>query len=276
MIRTGALLMVTAISFGVATTVAGAHADERTCVLDTYTGLLKCSLVASPSPPLTVRVSDDLPLVWVRTPLNSGELIARGLGCVRSVNGATQIGVGYVVSLNNTATGEQLDLRYVCSWPEDPPPTPPPPPPTSAEFADANAQALTLQPALSPTAAIGGITGLESWLWCNDPGPVGTGVTLRGWTATGQVRVVDVRWHIGGDDGTATTSTSCGSEAAPSETWTPQTAGEHSVQLTTVWAGSWDLSWNGIPMGTFPLGPISLSTPPQTYTVDEYRGELTG
>ena len=37
-----------------------------------------------------------------------------------------------------------------------------------------------------------------------------------------------------------------------------------------------DLTWNGIPMGSFPLGPISLTAPARAYPVDEYRGELTG
>ena len=125
------------------------------------------------------------------------------------------------------------------------------------------------------TVSIGGLTGLDSWLWCADPGPVGTGVSLRGWTASGAVRLVQVGWEVGTDE-LAQTSTSCGSEDAPSVTWTPESIGEYPITLTSVWAGSWDLMWNGIPMGTFPLGPVSLTAPPQPYPVGEYRGELTG
>lgn len=276
MIRTAALAALVAIAINLSVVSIDALADERTCILDPVSGLLECTLVASPAPLATVRLSVDLPLVWYRAPLNVGELIARGIGCVRSVGGVTEIGVGYVIVLNNTATGEQLYLRYVCTWPGEPPPEPPPSPPSPAEFVAANAQALTLQPALSPASSIGGLTGLDSWLWCADPGPVGTSASLRGWTATGAVQVVQVGWEVDGSDGIVDTSASCGSEEAPSVTWTPQKAGEHSVLLTSVWAGSWDLTWNGIQMGTFPLGPISLTAPTQPYPVDEYRGELTG
>jgi hypothetical protein len=59
-------------------------------------------------------------------------------------------------------------------------------------------------------------------------------------------------------------------------TWTPEATDQYQVALTTTWAGSWDLTWNGIPMGTFPLGPATFTSPGQPYPVDEYRGELTG
>lgn len=276
MIPKVALAAVVAIAINLSVAGSAAYADGRTCKLDPVSGLLECTLVASPAPPVTVRLSVDLPLEWSRLPLNVSELIARGIGCIRSVAGVTEIGVGYVIVLNNTATGEQLYLRYVCTWPGDPPPEPPPPPPSPAEFAEANAQALTLEPSLNPASSIGGLTGLDSWLWCADPGTIGTSTSLRGWTATGAVEVVQVGWEVDGRDGLVDTSTSCGSKEAPSITWTPQVAGEHVVVLTTVWAGTWDLTWNGIAMGTFPLGPVNLTAPSQAYPVDEYRGELTG
>jgi hypothetical protein len=252
------------------------RADNRTCNLDPDTGELKCVLVASPVPAVTVRLTVDLPLEWSRIPLNVDELISRGHGCTRSNAGVTEIGVGYVITLTNVATAEQLYLRYVCTWPGDQPPTPPPAPPTMAEFVAANANAMKLQPVLSPSSAIGGLTGLDSWLWCSDPGPVSAAVTLRGWTASGAVNVVQVGWLVDGVNGVARTTSSCGSEAAPSLTWTPQAAGQYSVTLTTVWAGSWDLSFGGAAMGTFPLGPIRLTGPVEPYPVGEYRGELTG
>jgi hypothetical protein len=251
-------------------------AEDKQCAIDPFNGELKCMLVAQPAPPSTVRLSADLPLVWSRLPLNVGELIARGIGCIRDVGGVTEIGAGYVIVLNNIATGEQLYLDYICTWPGETPPEPPPPPPTPAELVEANTNALTVQPALSPPGSIGGLTGLDSWLWCDDPGPVDTGVTLRGWTATGGVQIVQLGWEVDGTGGVADTSTSCGSESAPAAKWTPETKGDYSIALTAVWAGSWDLTWNGIPMGTFPLGPVSLTAPAQPYPVDEYRGELTG
>jgi hypothetical protein len=253
-----------------------ARADERRCELDPDTKLLICSLVASPAPPASVQLSPALPLVWRRIPMNVDELIARDVGCVRTVAAIREVGVGYVITLTNEASGELLYLEYVCQWPGNPAPEPPPPPPTLAEFREANARVLTLRPALNPKPDIGGLTGLDTWLWCTDPGPVAAGVSLRGWTASGDVHVVQLAWDVDGMTGTAGTSRSCGSEAAPSLTWTPEAIDRYTIALTATWAGSWDLTWNGIPMGTFPLGPASFTSPAQAYPVDEYRGELTG
>jgi hypothetical protein len=275
MIRRVALVLAATVAASAGVESGAVRADEKTCVIDQVSGLLHCTLIASPAPPRRVRLSEELPLEWIRVSMNVDELIARGIGCVRDVPGGVEIGVGYAIALNNTATGEQLYLDFVCTWPGEPPPQPPPAPPTPGELAAANAQVLMLEPSLSPTPAIGGLTGLDSWLWCADPGPVGTGVSLRGWTAGGSVQLVQLGWEIG-TDVLAQTSTSCGSQDAPSVTWTPEAVGEYPITLTSVWAGSWELTWNGIPMGTFPLGPVSLTSPPQPYPVDEYRGELTG
>ena len=40
--------------------------------------------------------------------MNMDELIQRGIGCVRNNAGVREVGVGYAIALNNTATGEQL------------------------------------------------------------------------------------------------------------------------------------------------------------------------
>lgn len=272
--RLGGLLVAVLVMAMVAPRLV--HADDRRCDLDPDTGQLKCVLVAQPSPPRSIRLSEELPLEWKRIPFNVGELVTLGYGCVRTNAGVTELGVGYVVTLTNTATLEQLYLDYVCEWPGEDPPEPPPPPPTQAELAEANAQALQVQPTMSPPSAIGGLTGLDSWFWCSDPGAVSTGVTLRGWVADGAVEVVQLGWEIDGPGDTASTSTSCGSEQAPSVAWTPETEGTYQVALTAVWAGTWGLTWNGVPMGSFPLGPMSLTAPAQPYLVDEYRGELTG
>ncbi len=253
-----------------------AHADERTCELNPDTNELKCRLIASPAPPLSRRLSRDLPLVWKRIPFDIEDLIARGRGCIRDRGGVTEIGAGYVIALINEDTGELLYLEGICTFPGEPPPSPPPPPPTPGEFTEANADVLALDPSFSPGAAIGGLTGLDSWLWCDDPGTVAVGVNLRGWTATGSVRLVQVGWTLDGPEPTAATSTSCGSEAAPSTTWTPETMGDYSVTLTSTWAGSWNLTWGGADLGAFPLGPVSIDSAPSAYPVDEYRGELTG
>jgi hypothetical protein len=255
---------------------AATLADERTCELDPDTGQLKCVLVAQPAPAKEHRLAAALPLVWHRVPMQVEDLVARGVGCVRDVPGGVEIGAGYVVWLENEVIGLNLYLDFVCQWPGEDPPEPPPPPPTEEDFRAAYANTIALSPSMSPGPAIGGLTGLDSWFWCTDPGPVAVDVNLRGWTAAGEVEVVQVAWEVGGPDGVSDVSTSCGSEDAPSVTWTPETMGAHSIALTSTWAGTWALTWNGILMGSFPLGPVSLGGAPQPYPVDEYRGVLSG
>lgn len=67
--------------------------------------------------PRTVRLSAELPLEWKRQPFKVGELMTRGYGYVRNSAGIAEEGVGYVVTLTNTATMEQLYLDDVCEWP---------------------------------------------------------------------------------------------------------------------------------------------------------------
>ena len=111
--------------------------SERTCGLDQVSGLLECTLVAQPAPPRRVRLSIEIPLVWVRVPFNVDEWIAQDRGCVR-VSSARSVrsALGYAIALNNVVTMEQLYLDFVCTWPGDPPPEPPPPPPSSAELVE--------------------------------------------------------------------------------------------------------------------------------------------
>ena len=251
------------------------HADEKRCEIESESGKLVCTLIASPGPPRVVRLSDDLPLVWMRLEWNDADGLSRDIGCIRTAGGIQEIGVAWVVALYNTDTGEQLYLDMTCEWPGEDPPQPPPPPPTPEQLAQGNAYALTLQPVLSPSTDIGGLTGLDSWLWCDDPGTVAADAALNGWIAAGSVEVVQVGWEINGPSGTVVNTATCGSEEAPAVTWMPETMGEHSVVVTAVWAGTWELTYNGIPMGSFPLGPLALTASAVPYSVDEYRGVLS-
>jgi len=182
----------------------------------------------------------------------------------------------WVIVLVNTDTGEQLLLDSDCEWPGEDPPTPPPPPPTPEQLAEGNAQALTIDAALSPNVGIGGLTGLESWLWCDDPGRVVADAELNGWVAAGSVEVVLIGWRVDGPTGTSADTSECGSLEQPAVRWTPETMGEYSVVVTAAWAGTWELTYEGVPMGTYPLGPIYLTSDPVPYPVDEYRGVLAG
>jgi len=258
--------------FGYAPSVV---ADREECTLDPFSGELECTLIASPSPPRSTRLSEFLPLVWSRIEWRDADGLSRDIGCIRTDGGIQEIGVAWVVALYNTDTGEQLYLDMTCEWPGEDPPQPPPPPPTPEQLAQGNAHALTLQPVLSPSTDIGGLTGLDSWLWCDDPGTVAAGAALNGWTASGAVEVVQVGWEVNGPSGTVVNTATCGSEEAPAVTWMPETMGEHTVVVTAVWAGTWELTYNGIPMGSFPLGPLALTASAVPYSVDEYRGALS-
>ena len=219
--------------------------------------------------------------VWVQLPFPADpETQARTGYCTRTVvDGLTttfESGNVYAVWLENAATGEHVTTpRSVCLFPEDPNPTPPPPPPSPAEFVEAARTVLTVQTSLSPRTEIGGLTGLDTWLWCEDPGDLEVGVALRGWTATATMQAVQHAWAIAGTASAGFTSASCGSEASPAASWMPETKGPYSVTLTSTWAGDWTLAYNGLPAGTFPLGPFDFAAPTVPYPVSEYRGRLT-
>src|SRR6476619_5585048 len=99
-----AALVLAALLAGIGVLPMSARAEDRRCKLDPNTGLLDCVLVAQPSPPKTVRLSKELPLVWQRVPFNVDEQIFRGHGCTRSNAGVDEVGAGYVITLLNEAT----------------------------------------------------------------------------------------------------------------------------------------------------------------------------
>ena len=254
----------------------------KNCTLDPITGDLKCVIVLVSNSPLTVDVGAgsgegaQLPLRWSRTATDC----SAGLGCpvtpcVRLNGAATEVGVVYLVMLINYETRELLYLRPICVFPGDPLPQPPLPPPSAPEFRLAAAELLKVDSSLNPRPAIGGLTGLETWVWCTDPGVVPVVVTLRGWTAAAEMTSVEYEWDISGTTSASRTATSCGTERAPAATWMPETKGPHQVAVSATWAGTWTLTWNGIPMGTFVLGPFEIEGAPQSYPVAEYVGVLT-
>ena len=57
-----------------------AHADEKRCEIESESGKLVCTLSASPGPPRVVRLSDDLPLVWMRLEWNHADGLSRDIG----------------------------------------------------------------------------------------------------------------------------------------------------------------------------------------------------
>jgi hypothetical protein len=219
--------------------------------------------------------------VWVQLwmPVDP-ETQARTRYCTRdTVEGNTttvELGNTYAVWLENAVTGIRVtETRMICLFREDPDPQPPPPPPTEAEFVAAAKRVVTTQTSLNPRPSIGGLTGLDTWLWCVDPGAVQVGVALRGWTAEATVESIQYAWSIAGTDSAERSAEACGSEESPAATWMPETMGPYSVTLTSTWAGTWELAYLGEPAGVFPLGPYDFAAPTVPYPVGEYRGSLT-
>ncbi len=134
---------------------------------------------------------------------------------------------------------------------------------------------LLLDPQWNPKVT--GLSGLETWLWCADPGEVVVSITIRGWTIEGHAGLADVDWNIDGPeqvwlDG----SGRCGSESSPSARWMPNITGTASVQATGTWGGWWSLSGYGRVLGTYDLGTVDVAGTPADYVIIEHVGVLVG
>ena len=269
------LARIAVISLGVVAFADSAQADARQCTFDQDTQQIRCVIIADPARDISVRLGDT-DLVWRRLGWRIDENIARGIGCLRTVAGVLEIGASYVIALDNVATGQRLMVQSICTFPGQAPPTPPPPPPTLPEFTEAAGTVLIAEASVSPKPQFGGITGLDSWLWCQHPGPVSVTVTLRGWTAVAAVEPVQFGWQVEGTEPTAFTGAGCGSETDPAGVWQPQTTGDWSITMRTTWAGTWTLAYQGLPVGVFPLGPVAADATPIIYPVDEFVGVLVG
>lgn len=279
--------VVAAVTAVAATSVVGGDSVAAECRTSEFTGLTTCRLDAPRAPNRTVAIGNPrsaafvwISYFWYNAGGNPFELYDNS-ECRRTevVGDTTTYTYGnyYVTFLRNIATGAPVyEPDAVCVFDgDDPALQPPPPPPTEAEFVEAARAVLTVDTSLNPRVEIGGLTGLDTWLWCDDPGEVEVGVALRGWTATATMVAVQHQWSIGGTASASSTSDSCGSEASPAGTWMPETMGPYSVTLTSTWAGTWTLAYNGLPAGTFPLGPFDFAAPTVPYPVSEYRGVLT-
>ena len=147
------------------------------------------------------------------------------------------------------------------------------------------ADVLELETSFNPPVEFGGITGLDTWFWCADPGTVSVPpITVRGWTVEATVEPVLFTWTVSGPGtGGSHAADSCGTQPSVEEgtgagavwTWMPETLGTYSIQFATTWGGSWTLSYAGATTGTFVLEPLTVDAAPVTYSVDEFVGVLT-
>ncbi len=301
-----AALLAVVVVFGNA---RAASAAPVRCEYDEDAHDYVCRGAVSESPEGSVdELIGDSPIRWRRTPLarpTCQRTVAVPIDPANPPPGVpagvteyelTENGVVYLVQVENSATGAFIDAANVCVFPcvgnSQPgpgaacsPPEPPPPPPGFEHLRLAIEDAVDLSPSQSPTAAIGGLTGLETWLWCQQPGPITPEVELNGWHAQVNAGLAQVVWALEGPSAASTTSPDCGSEAEPAATWTPETMGAHSISLTATYRGTWTLSGEivvvpgvviTIPPQTFPLADAVIPGEPIAYPVDEQIGVLTG
>jgi hypothetical protein len=134
----------------------------------------------------------------------------------------------------------------------------PPAPPTVEE---AWAQ-VPIEPAVIGASPDVGVTGMDTWLWADDPGTLGAGpVDLRGWEIEGQAQIEEWTWSgEDGDDAWSVSSASAGSEQDPAGEHMYDVKGDYEIAVARAWTGSYTVTGYGI-----------------TYTVDDltYEDEAT-
>jgi hypothetical protein len=151
----------------------------------------------------------------------------------------------------------------------------PPPPPTSSEIADAIPLPIF---AINTSPIEKGLTGLETWFWCNSPGRQSLSVSVRGYTVAVTAEAAKFVWLPG--DNAAHTSMDCGSkpdpdgdghEAAARHMY--ETKDRFEVELQVTWTGSYRFRGHGR-RGEGDLGGVTVSST-RVYPVHEARAVLT-
>ena len=270
----------------VATTLATAgtaHAAKE-CTYDLDKRAMRCRITAPPSAPETVIAFDSAPIGWRRNIASAGQAVGF---CIyyETITGVQNevVGIPWIVELYDTATGATISTTAVCEYPGDPSPEPPPPPPTPDRYLEAIEALLQVDYELSPPAEFEGITGVDTWFWCDSPGTVTIDpITLDGWTVRAEMTPITFDWSVAGPgDGGSHSGDTCGSEPdldgdgdGAAWTWQPQTMGDYTIEFSTTWLGTWTLTWDGTTTGTYPLGPAPIDQPTLAYPVGEYRGVL--
>lgn len=283
--------LVVGLLIGVALVPVGGTSADGDCFFDPATGKLKCRIDVpgvpggpggDPTPggpgETTGPGGPGVPLVWdvQRVP---GPCPPRA---ITNPDGTTGIDAGEYtwIRVTNTQTGEIVMDYFVCLYSDDPTPAPPPAPPTAGEFGVSAADTLTIDTLVSPKPEYGGVTQLDMWLWCDAAGPVTVPpLTVRGWTARASMSMVHAEWVLESpalDSAVRLESSSCGGPSPfhsdgenAAAVWTPRTMGDYTIDFTTTWSGSWTLSYGGVTMGTFSLGPLDFPAPTVPYDVAE-------
>ena len=228
------------------------------------------------------------PVVWNRYFIPATAVV-EPLPCRRTNETADEIvityGAQWLVTVYNTDTGDLLAIYTYCEWPGEDPPQPPPLPEPPSESDVDTREILALEVGINPPVdGIGGVTQLDTWFWCDDPGIVDVEARTTGSVASAAVGITELVWTITGPSGTETrTATTCGTEPDPESngegaaaTWTPTRTGDHLISLGATWNGTWTAQiwldrYGWITAGPFPLTPLTITGEPVTYPVVEIQ-----
>lgn len=270
-----------------------------TCKVDPDTNRYVCRATVTKVPGAAQIITEQLPLKWSRKEV--GGIVPGSINgtCTRQIAPPpglpapppgvdpgvyTEIGTWWFVEVINTATGTTVATDSFCQYPGQEAPEPPPPPPSYELIVENMQEALKLPPRVNPGGGVPGLTGLDSWLWCDDPGSVGPSVELNGWRGEVAASVSHLDWSMKGPSPAERSARECGSEAQPAAIWIPETMGPHSVTLTATYSGTWtlsgqvDLGGGPVPVApqTFPLADVVVPSDPLDYPVIEHVGVLVG
>jgi hypothetical protein len=149
-----------------------------------------------------------------------------------------------------------------------------PPPPTVAEIQDA-VPLPRFDIATSPIRR--GLTGLETWFWCDAPTTESVTVSIRGYRVVAEAHVVEFEWVTG--DGHSYFSDTCGEEPDPEDDGygaaarhTYETKDFYALELRIGWSGSYTFSGHGR-RRTGDLGDVTTVSS-RRYPVSEVRAVL--
>jgi hypothetical protein len=193
------------------------------------------------------------PLYWLRTEFFSNT-------CTGSPDG---YGIRY--TLIDRATGDVFASRGGCLEPvagralPDMPPLP----------EEAWEQVPLPVPEVRVNPPAGGLTGLDTWFWYDQPTTARLDVDLGGFTVTIDAQAVGFRWRPG--DGAELTSGTAGTPENPSASHVYETKGDYTLAVDVTWTGTYTFSGPGLEPVTVPLGERTF-TGQAPFPVAEIRG----
>lgn len=173
---------------------------------------------------------------WLQTELNN-------IRCSDSPDGY-QI----VYQLINRATDETVDSRAECLDPAAGAVLPPMPPNPEVVWD----RVPLPPPEVRVNPAAGGLTGLETFYWYDQPTEARLDVDLDGFVVSVEAKTVRWRWRTG--DGTELTSSQPGTAEAAAASHVYETKGDYTVTVEVTWTGTYQFSGPGLAPVVVPLG----------------------